>query len=204
MHALLQANQLPDRAPAATQRNWHPSCELTHIPRGEIRLEIEVRRAYIHAISTLKDKCTKSLNLIKVTSHQKWGANRATKIKLYRALIRSKLDYSSILYETACATELKKLDVIQNSALRLSLGAFCTSPISSLEVLANEPPLELRRVKLSMLYTLKARAEKDNPVHNLIYPQKRNGTYITDLSEYHSGIYAAKSKAMRLCGMRHF
>ena len=47
------------------------------------------------------------------------------------------------------------LHPIQNYALRLCLGAYRTSPSSSLCVLANEPPLYIRRRKLSILYCLK-------------------------------------------------
>ena len=49
---------------------------------------------------------------------------------------------------------LQMLDPIQNLALRLCLGAYRTSPSSSLCVLANEPPLYIRRRKLSIQYCL--------------------------------------------------
>ena len=82
---------------------------------------------------------------------------------LYRAIARSKLDYGCIVYGTASNTNLGQLDNIHNSGLRLALGAFCTSPISSLFTEANETPLEERRLKLSMHYYLKIRACVDNP-----------------------------------------
>ena len=40
----------------------------------------------------------------------------------YIAYIRAKLDYGSILYASAAATQLKKLDVLQNSCMRMILG----------------------------------------------------------------------------------
>ena len=42
-------------------------------------------------------------------------------------------------------SSLRVLDPIQNQALRLCLGAFRTSPATSLHVEANEMPMELRR-----------------------------------------------------------
>ena len=57
------------------------------------------------------------------------------------------------------------LDHVQNHALRLCLSAFRTPPASSLCVEANEPPLQLRRKKLSLQYTLKLSANQSNPSH---------------------------------------
>ena len=52
-------------------------------------------------IKYLKAKCLKALNLLKVLSHTNWGADRTVLLQLYRSLIRSKLDYGSILYGSA-------------------------------------------------------------------------------------------------------
>ena len=97
-------------------------------------------------------KCTKALNLLRVSAHTTWGADQQTLLHLYGALIRSKLDYGCIVYGSARHSYLRMLDPVQNHALRLCLGAYRTSPSSSLCVLANEPPLHLRRQKLSMQY----------------------------------------------------
>ena len=43
-------------------------------------------------------KCLKALNLLKVLSHTSWGADRTSLLKLYRSLVRSKLDYGCIIY----------------------------------------------------------------------------------------------------------
>ena len=86
-----------------------------------------------------------------------------------RSLVRSKLDYSCIVYSTASNTNLRQLDSVHNSGLRLALRAFCTSPISSLYTVANEAPLEERRLKLSMHYYLTTRACTDNPSHHALH-----------------------------------
>ena len=43
----------------------------------------------------------KALNLLKVLSHTSWGADRTTLFKLYRSLVRSKLDYGCIICGSA-------------------------------------------------------------------------------------------------------
>ena len=52
-------------------------------------------------IRYIKAKCLKALNLLKVLSNTSWGADRPTLLHLYRSLIRSKLDYGSVVYGSA-------------------------------------------------------------------------------------------------------
>ena len=110
---------------------------------------------------------------MRVVAHLKWGGDRDTLLMLYRAIVRSKLDYGCIVYGTASNTNLRQLDSIRNSGLRLALGAFCTSPVSSLYTEANEAPLEEHRLKLSMHYYVKTRACIDNPAHHALHKFER-------------------------------
>ena len=96
---------------------------------------------FITHIKYLKAKCLKALNLLKVLSHTSWGADRTTLLKLYRSLVRSKLDYGCIIYGSARKSYLQMLDPIHNQGLRLALGAFRTSPVARLYVEADEPSL---------------------------------------------------------------
>ena len=79
------------------------------------------------------------------------------------------IDYGCTVYGTASNTNLRQLDSIHNSGLRLALGAFRTSPVSSLHTEANEAPLEERRLKLSMHYYVKTRACIENPAHHALH-----------------------------------
>ena len=54
--------------------------------------------SFIPHIKYIKAKCLKALNLLNVLSHTNWGADRTVLLQLYRSLIRSKLDYGSIIY----------------------------------------------------------------------------------------------------------
>ena len=87
---------------------------------------------------------------MKVLSNISWGADRSTLLYLYLSLIRSKLDYGSIVCGSAGKSYLQTLDSVHHQGLRLALGAFRTSPITSLYVEADEPSLYLRREKLSI------------------------------------------------------
>ena len=93
----------------------------------------------------LQAKCLKTLNLLKVLTHTNWGAGRSTLLYRYCSLIRSKLDYGSIVYGSARKSYLQMLDSMHHQGLSLASGAFRTSPVSSLYVRAGEPSLWLCR-----------------------------------------------------------
>ena len=89
-------------------------------------LIFDKKLSFIPHIKYLKAKCLKSLNILKVLSHTTWGADRTTLLQLYRSLIRSKLDYGSIVYGSARKSYLAMLDPTHHQGLRLALGAFFT------------------------------------------------------------------------------
>ena len=113
-------------------------------------LIFDSKLSFIPHITSLKSRYTKSLDLIQVLPYTTWRADRTVLLGLCRALIRSKLDYGCIGYSSARQSYIKRLDTVHNQCLRLCLGAFRTSPIQSLYVEANEPPLDMRRTRLSL------------------------------------------------------
>ena len=62
------------------------------------------------------------------------------------------------------------LDPIHNQGLRLALGAFRTSPVASLYVEADEPPLYSRREKFSLQYAIRLGAKPSNPAYEVTFP----------------------------------
>ena len=132
-------------------------------------LLFDSKLSFIPHINYLSNKCQKALNLLRVVSSMDWGADRKVLLRLYRTLVRSKLDYGCIVYGSARQSYLRNLDSIHNQGLRLALGAFKTSPVNSLYVEANEPSLNLRRKKLSLQYYLKLKANRENPTYKAVF-----------------------------------
>ena len=66
-------------------------------------------------------------------------------------------------------SQVRQLDSIHIFGLLLALGAFCTSPVSSLYTEGNRAPLDERRLKLSMHHYVKTRACIDNPAHHALH-----------------------------------
>ena len=121
-----------------------------------------------------KLRCQKALNLLKILSNPEWGGDPEILLHLYHSMVRSKLDYGCQVYGSARKSYLKILDPIHNQGLRIALGAYRTSPEKSLHVEANEPPLELRRQRLSLQYAIKISSLPDNPAHDCIFRTPSN------------------------------
>ena len=144
-------------------------------------------------IEYLKARCQKSHNILKVLSRTEWGVDQTTLLKLYRFLVRLKLDYGCLVYGSASKTALAKLDPVHNQGLRLSLGAFRSSPVESLYVGAHEPPLEIRREKLALQYNLKLKANPGNPAYGVVFNPKYQILYADKESATDSfGIHCKK------------
>ena len=118
-------------------------------------------------IQHLKTSCQKALDILRVVGHTDWGANRIVLLRLYRWLVRSKLDYGCTMYGSARRSILKQLDPIHHQGLRIALGAFRTSPAQSLYIEAHEP--SVRRLKLSLNYVLKLKSLPENPAYSCVY-----------------------------------
>ncbi|XP_067126783.1 uncharacterized protein [Centruroides vittatus] len=114
---------------------------------------------FLPHLRNLKSRCLKALNLLKVLCCSSLGADKCSMLRIYRALVRSKLDYGCVVYGSARESTLQMLDPIHHQALRLCTGAFRTSPVQSLYVDAYEPPLSLRREQLSLFYYIKQKSQ---------------------------------------------
>ena len=57
-------------------------------------------------VKYLKTVCDKALNVLRVVGHTDWGADKVVLLRLYRALVRSKLDYGCIVYGSESKSEL--------------------------------------------------------------------------------------------------
>ena len=114
-------------------------------------------------IEYINNRCQKRINILKLLTGSKWGTDKETMVLLYKNLIRSIIDYGSIVYQSACKTTLKKLDVIQSQALRLCCGALRCTPVQALEVDCGILPLNLRRKLLSLKAVIRYWENCSNP-----------------------------------------
>ena len=134
--------------------------------------------SFIPHIQYLKDKCNKTLKLLRIIAHKDWVADQHILLKLYRTLIRSKIGYGCFIYGAARKTYFKPLNTVHNEGLRLSpWGAFRTFPLESLYSEAYEPPLKLRIIKLGLQYYCKLKSLPTNPAHVCIFYPKQQSLF---------------------------
>ncbi|KAB0797424.1 hypothetical protein PPYR_05842 [Photinus pyralis] len=110
-------------------------------------------------IEKLIGRCERGINLIRMISRVNWGADMHSNLKIYKTYVRSLLDYGCILYGCASNSNLKRLDAVSNKALRLCMGAMCSSPGDVVQVEAREPPLSIRRNFLASKFVLKCKSQ---------------------------------------------
>lgn len=123
-------------------------------------------------VENLRLASQRRLDLMKRSCGTKWGAGRDVLLLIYKSYIRSLLDYGSVVYGSAAMTTLKPLDVLQNSALRIALGAFKTSPTVSLHAEANILPLKYwRKTQLCRYYYKIQQLPLDHPLFELFSDQ---------------------------------
>ena len=130
------------------------------------------RLTYIPHFKMLRERCFKSLNILKCVSRTSYGADRGTLLLLYRSLIRSKLDYACFVYDGASDSSKRTLDSIHHASLRVVTGAFRTSPAPSLLAEVHEPPLSCRRQMLGLRYALKIRQFPSHPSYHYIFSRR--------------------------------
>ena len=133
-----------------------------------IGLVFDIKLDWKAHIRQLKTKCDKALNLMQSLSSTEWGAGQKTLMMIYKSLIRSKIDFGCIVYKSASSRELLSLESASNEGMRISSGCFKSTSISSLQVIAEEPPLQIRRHKLSLKYYYAVKSLLQNPAFKFI------------------------------------
>ena len=76
-------------------------------------VHFDERHTWKNHIDSIVDKCEKVVNVMRSLSGSTWGAGQDTQLMIYRAMVRSRLDYGCLSYGTAAKTNLKRLDVVQ-------------------------------------------------------------------------------------------
>ena len=112
--------------------------------------------------------CEKRLNVIKILSCKYWILRPETLINIYKMLIRSIMEYSSILYPLISPCTYKKLEVIQNKAIRLSFKDGWRDNTKNLVTRANISDLKQRFDELNSRYLLKCLASDNELIFELM------------------------------------
>ena len=125
--------------PHRLQSHAHPSvtlngCELPleRTPRI-LGITLDPHFTFTPHITSLVARASPRLNILKALAGTTWGQQKETIIITFKALIRSLFTYApAIWFPNASPSNIKALQTIQNSALRIATGCVKMSSISHL------------------------------------------------------------------------
>ena len=89
------------------------------------------------------------LNLLKILSGTTWGCKPQTLMRLYKAYIRPVLEYGAIVMLSAKDQAIKKLQIIQNKAIKIAFRLHPRSRTNEIHKLAEIPLIKTRLEELS-------------------------------------------------------
>ncbi|RNA16234.1 RNA-directed DNA polymerase from mobile element jockey-like [Brachionus plicatilis] len=147
-------------------------------------------------IEEIKARCNSRLNLIKILSNKKWGLDLNTLGNLYKSLIGSILDYSFPCLNSLSETNIKRLEVIQNSAVRSILKLRYDIPSN---ILHNEANNKLKLLTVSnRLFQLSERYVRAGLNHSVPLTvrlvEESNKGFESKYIEYQNPLYTSKDK----------
>jgi ribonuclease HI len=119
-------------------------------------------------IEYIVSRCNKRLNLMRSLTGTQWGASKTCLLTVYRALVRSLLDYGSEALDSAKQHLKNKLDSIQLRALKICCGAMHGTALAALQNECGELPLGIRRYKAQLCYSVKMKTIANHPSSDLL------------------------------------
>jgi hypothetical protein len=112
--------------------------------------------------------------LMRAVAGTKWGMNPTTMLMLYKSLVRSEMEYCCLIYDKY-HSNIRMLGVIQNRALRISLGNLNSTQIQSLEIISSVEPLQSRFVLLHKRFLVKIKSQRESLLENNISKLNERG-----------------------------
>ncbi|XP_055691082.1 uncharacterized protein LOC129794310 [Lutzomyia longipalpis] len=123
-------------------------------------------------VANLRSECAKRVQLIRTLANTSWGADRSQLLQVSLAVVGGKCDYGVQAYGTASISTLNRLNGPYNAAIRLSTGAFKSSPVESVLAEAGVSGLEERRSLLIMRWANKVKSDPTHLLHKAITSRK--------------------------------
>lgn len=133
-----------------------------------LRLNLTSRLDWNPHINDLWNRCQCPLKIISGLRHTWWGADLRLLRSVYFALIRSRIDYGSFLFNGITKLQRVRLDRIQFRALRLSMGLRLSSPTNFILGEAKDPPIYLRTEYLCRSFLSRVFTQINHPLLKIL------------------------------------
>ncbi|CAK9802720.1 hypothetical protein ANTQUA_LOCUS3443 [Anthophora quadrimaculata] len=131
-------------------------------------LMIDHKLKFKEHVQIIQIHCNKLLNIIKFLRGTWWGCDPQTLITIYKALIRSKIEYGSIWYFPQDNKSRTMLERIQIEALKLAMGYRRSTPTNVILAETKLPSLKDRTSYLGAKYLLKVIINGSNPFVSIL------------------------------------
>lgn len=106
-------------------------------------IQIDSKCSFQEHIYDLVQRLEKNNRALRVIGGSRIGGNRKTLLMINKAINLSIINYGRTIYSQANQTNLAKIDSAYRKAIKICLGAFCTTPTVGLLEEASELPLNL-------------------------------------------------------------
>ena len=117
---------------------------------------------------TLINSIRRKANFFKLLTRGKTILKPNLLIRIYKAMIRSKLDYGAIILSSITTSRAQELERAQNQILRIILGCFQSTPTPLLNIETGITPVAQRWDDLATRYLLKLSQKRWNPAYATI------------------------------------
>jgi hypothetical protein len=135
-------------------------------------LTLDPKLNFAKHIELTKDKASKTINLLKSLSATNWGKQKETLLTTYKTLTRPVIEYANTIWSPiASATNITKLQIVQNNALRTVTG--CTKDTIEQHLHEETKVLPIKQHLILHASQLRQKAQLPNhPLNKLTNPSK--------------------------------
>ena len=159
---------------------------------------LDSRMNFSKCVEEIVNKCNNRLNIIKILSHKSWKLETNTLKAIYYSLIRSIIDYNSIIYPLLSNSNKNKINAIQYKSLKIAYKQPLKTKTTTLQELAKTSSIENRIKVLNTRYLSNCIKHNNEQIIDLIkkyknwYPNSRTPQYKTFMCNYREVIFSSK------------
>lgn len=129
---------------------------------------LDRRLTFNKNFENLRKRCMDRMNVLKVLAHKSWKLSKSTLLQIYKTLVRSLLEYSMFTYPQLNQINKKRMQAIQNNALRVIYHKKFDESVSPLHDELKLPSIEKRAKTLTMEYLNKAKSNENPMIRELV------------------------------------
>jgi hypothetical protein len=162
--------------PAEYNKELNLNINNTKIPTVKhpkvLGLTFDPKLNFSQHIELTKDKASKTINLLKSLSATNWGKQKETLLTTYKTLTRPVIEYANTVWSPIVSdTNIKKLQIVQNKALRTVTG--CTQDTNEQHLHEETKVLPIQQHLILHASQLRQKSQlASHPLNKLTNPTK--------------------------------